>query len=362
MLYNQCPDKDTDSIKAMKIFVLAFIVACFLLSYLGLPAAQERRPSEDLPRIIGEKGWSLPVPVAQQREPEKQAGSTFRIDTDVVTVDVVAMDKNGSYLRDLRAEEFTLLEDGKPRQIDFFTVNDATTLSRPLAVVFALDLSGSLKPEESVTLRDAAMKFITLMKGDSVFAALAFNYNVKILQGFTDDPRKIESALGKVERFEGSTRIYDALDRAVTMLERNAPRTRKGRQVRRVIVVITDGFDSASVIDRHELIRRANLAGVTVYSMTLPSYMLSATRSRERVITPLDAARIVFATGGRDFPADSHDFTPIFKALAEEIQASYALAFYPEQRDGKFHQLKVQTSRPGILLRTSRTGYQAAMK
>jgi Ca-activated chloride channel family protein len=346
----------------MKIFVLALIVTLFLPADCGPAAAQERKPADDLPRIIGERGWSLPVPVTQKRETEKQSGTTFRIDTDVVAVDVIATDKNGNYLRDLRADEFTLLEDGKPRSIDFFAVNDESTLSRPLAVVFALDLSGSLKPEESVTLRDAAMKFISLMKGDSVFAAMAFNYDVKILQGFTNDPRKIEKAFAKVERFEGSTRIYDALDRAVTMLERNAPRIRKGRQLRRVIVVITDGFDSASIIDRRELIRRANLAGVTVYSMTLPSYMLSATRSRERVITPFDAARIVFATGGRDFSADANDFTPIFKALAEEIQASYALAFYPDIRDGQFHQLKVQTTRAGILLRTNRTGYQAATK
>ena len=346
----------------MKISVLALIIVILLSVSSSLAAAQERRPTDDLPRIIGERGWSLPAPATPKSEQEKQSGTTFRIDTDVVAVDVVATDKNGNYLRDLRADEFTLLEDGKPRKIDFFAVNDASTLTRPLAVVFALDLSGSLKPEESVTLRDAAMKFITLLKGDSVFAAMAFNYDVKILQGFTNDPRKIENAFAKIERFEGSTRIYDALDRGITLLERSAPRIRKGRQVRRVIVVITDGFDSASIIDRRELIRRANLAGVTVYSMTLPSYMLSATRSRERVITPLDASRVVFATGGRDFAADANDFTPIFKALAEEIYASYALAFYPDNRDGQFHQLKVQTSRPGILLRTSRTGYQATQK
>ncbi len=323
--------------------------------------AQEQRKPDDLQRVISERGWSLPASVTQKPEQEKPS-ITLRIETDLVTVDVVATDKNGNYVRDLRPDEIQLFENGQPRKLDLFTVNDESTISRPLAVVFALDLSGSLKPEETITLREAALKFTTLMKGDSVFAALAFNYEVNILQGFTDDPRRIESAFARADRFEGSTRIYDALDRAVTLLERNAPRTRKGRQVRRVIVVITDGFDSASIIDRRELIRRANLAGVTVYSMTLPSYMLSATPSRERVITPLDAARIVMATGGRDFSADARDFTPIFKALAEEIRASYALAFYPEQRDGQFHQLQVQTSRPGVQLRANRSGYQASPK
>lgn len=300
---------------------------------------------------------------AQKREKiEQLPGTTIRIDTDLVTIDITATDKNGNYIRDLRYDEFQVFEDGKQVSPDFFAVTDESTLSRPLAVVFALDLSGSLKPEETVMMREAAMKFTDLMRGESVFAALAFNYNVKVLQNFTDDPRKLEKALAKADRFEGSTRIYDAVDRAITLLARKAPRTRKNRPVRRVIIVISDGFDSASIIDRQELIRRANMAGVTVYSVTLPSYILSPTQSTERVITPFDATRVVSATGGRDFAANAKDFTPIFKALAEEIRASYALAYYPEWRDGKYRDLRVKTSRPGVQLRVSRIGYTAPDK
>ena len=87
--------------------------------------------------------------------------------------------------------------------------------------------------------------------------------------------------------------------------------------------------------------------------------MLSATRTTDRVITPLDATRIVSATGGRDFSANVTDFRPIFRHLVEEIRASYVLAYYPDRRDGKFHEVKVRTSRPGITLRSNRTGYVA---
>ncbi len=277
-------------------------------------------------------------------------------------IDVTATDKSGNYVRDLRADEFEVYEDGKQRKIDFFAVTDEAALSRPLALVFALDISGSLKPEETVMLREAAMRFTHLMQGESVFAALTFNYEVKVLQDFTSSARKLERAFAKAVRFEGSTRIYDAIDRAIRLLDRHAPRTRKNRPVRRVIVVISDGFDSASIIDRRELVRRANGTGVTVYSITLPSYMLSPTRSGERVITPLDATRVVAATGGRDFDADAKDFTPVFKALAEEIRASYALAYYPDLRDGKFHDLRVKTSRPGVQLRVNRNSYLAPAK
>lgn len=296
---------------------------------------------------------SLAVP-AQDKPP-----LTLKIDTDVVALDITAMDGKGNYVRDLKLEEFELFEDGKPHKIDFFSVADEASLSRPIAVVFALDRSGSLKPEETAKLRESALKFIELMKGDAVFATMTFNYDVKITQKFTDDPRRIERAFQRVIDFEGSTRIYDAIDRAVTMLSHDAPKVRKQRPVRRVVVVITDGFDSASVIDRRELVRRALAANVTVYSVTLPSYMLSATNNNERVITPLDATRIVSATGGRDFSAYENDFQPIFKHLAEEIRASYLLAYYPDKRDGKHHELRVRTTRPGITLRSNRTEYVA---
>src|SRR5215475_10170624 len=202
----------------------------------------------------------------------RRSGLTIHMDTDLVVIDVTATDKTGAYIRDLRPEEVQVFEDGRERNINFFAMNDEVALSRPLAVVFALDISGSLRPDEMSTLRQAAMKFTELMKGDSVFAALTFNQNVKIKQDFTPDPAKISRAFERMDRFEGSTRIYDALDRAITMLNKNAPRTRKGRPVRRVVVVITDGFDSASIINRREVISRANDAGVTIYSVTLPSF------------------------------------------------------------------------------------------
>ncbi len=301
-------------------------------------------------------------PPAQQDTQSRRQGMTIRLDTDLVVIDVTATDKNGNYIRDLRAEEIQVFEDGQQRNINFFAMTDISELSRPLAVVFALDLSGSLRPDEMNTLRQAAMKFTELMKGESVFAAMTFNHKVKIVQDFTSDPEKIARAFEKMNKFEGSTRIYDALDRAITLLNKDAPRTRKGRPIRRVIVVITDGFDSASIIDRKEVISRANDAGVTIYSVTLPSFALSPTDSSSRVITPLDASRIVPATGGADFSADARDFTPIFKALAEEIRASYALAYYPDNRDGKRHELRINTSRPNIQLRASRSSYTAPVQ
>ncbi len=298
---------------------------------------------------------------AQEKRPRADE-DVLKIDTDLVMVEAIATDKAGNYIHNLKAEDFRLFVDGQQRKIEFFTVTDEVTTSRPLAVVFALDLSGSLKPNEIATLRASAAKFTEIMKGESMFAALAFNYEVKVYQDFTSDPKKLERAFAKMAEFGGSTRIYDALDKSVLMLGRRPRFSRNNYPLRRVIVVITDGFDSSSMIDSRELIRRANAAGVTIYSITLPSYILSASRGTDRVITPLDASRIVAATGGRDFSADARDFAPVFKALVEEIRASYGLAYYPEMRDGKQHDVRVEPVNPIIKLRTNRTSFLAPVK
>ncbi len=299
----------------------------------------------------------------QAQEKKQSAGDeVLKIDTDLVMVEVTATDKRGNYVRNLTADDFRLFVDGQPRKIEFFNVTDETTQSRPLAVVFALDLSGSLKPNEIETLRTSALKFTEIMKGESVFAAMAFNYEVKVFQEFTPEQKKIARAFAKMEHFGGSTRIYDAIDKAVMMLSRRAHFSKSNKPLRRIVVVITDGFDSSSMVESRELIRRANAAGVTVYSVTLPSYILSASRNTERVITPLDATRIVAATGGRDFAADAGDFAPVFKALAEEIRASYGLAYYPEMRDGKQHQVRIEAINSTLQLRTNRTTFIAPTK
>ena len=119
---------------------------------------------------------------AQQKEKTDQRPvPTLRIETDLVTIDVTATDKNGNYVRDLRPEEFQVFEDGKLKKLDFFAMTDESTFSRPLAVVFALDTSGSLKPEETRMLREAAGKFTEVMSGESVFAAMAHPYTRGLL-------------------------------------------------------------------------------------------------------------------------------------------------------------------------------------
>ncbi|HXG63596.1 MAG TPA: VWA domain-containing protein [Blastocatellia bacterium] len=289
----------------------------------------------------------------------QQGEQTLKLTSDLVVVDVTVMDKNGNFIRDLKAEDFAIYEDGELQKLDFFEASEQVALTRPLAVVFALDISGSVTPEEIDKQRQATESFMKLVQPESVFAVVAFNHEIHELQGFTSDPNKIRQAFQKIKKPEGLTRIFATLDKSVTMLKR-APRFRNGRRLRRVVIVITDGYDSADSVDQSFLIQRANEAEVTVYSVTLPSY--SPGLAGNRVMTLLDVSEVVPKTGGKDFSADAKDFTPAFKAIAEEIRHGYTLAYYPpdkSRRDGRVHQIRVEVKRPGTIVRASRTSYQA---
>jgi len=290
----------------------------------------------------------------------QQGDKPIKIETDLVAIDVTVTDKDGNFIRNLKPEDFRIYEDNEPQKVDFFEANEQKSLTRPLAVVFALDTSGSIKPEEVAKQREAAESFMKLVQPESVFAIITFNNNIRVVQDFTSEPRKISEAFHKIDSPGGSTRLFASLDKGVSMLKR-APRYRGGRRLRRVIIVITDGIDSVDTVDQRDMIQRANNAEVTVYSITLPSY-LPGLGPNQRAMTLLDVARIVPMTGGTDFSADTNDFTPMFRAIAEEIRSGYTLAYYPPDKtrhDGRIHQLRVEVAKSGAIVRASRNNYMA---
>lgn len=291
--------------------------------------------------------------------PGQKRQDQLRLVADLVVVDATVTDKNGHYIRGLKSDEFVVYEDGVAQKIEFFDANEELALTRPLAAVFALDLSGSIQPEELVKQRVAAESFIKLMRPGSVFAVLTFNYEVKVLQDFTGDAGKISQAFRKATQAGGSTRLFASVDRALAMLKRG-PRFHEGRRIRRVVIVISDGIPTEPV-DQLDLIQRANDAEVTVYSITLPSYGYGQL-SGQRILTLLDVSGLVPMTGGKDFSADAGDFSPALRAIAEELRYSYTLAYYPPEksrRDGRTHQIRVESTRPGAIVRVSRQAYRS---
>ncbi|HJY26899.1 MAG TPA: VWA domain-containing protein [Pyrinomonadaceae bacterium] len=301
----------------------------------------------------------------KEQEPE----DVLRFDTDLVSVDVTAIDAEGRPVRNLRQEDFKIYSDGNQQPISFFQIEKRQGEARPLAIVFALDVSGSMTPEEIVRLRAALQSFSNhLAQHPVVYSVMTFGMRVKTIQKFTSDPEKLDDSLDRISRDSPnglSTHTYDAVDDAIRMLVRNAPRTREKRLMKRAVLVVTDGFPVGDTVAPQTVIERANAADVSIFVVTLPSYSrVIASAEQTPLPTPLDVSGLADSTGGRNVYATEKDYAPLFRALAEEVSSAYVLAFYPpdeKRRDGQLHTIRVEGPR-GLTLRQSRSEYRAASR
>lgn len=333
---------------ALQLTCTLFVLASITRAQQPTPTAQQERPRRVLPP-----------------EQEEEAGDVVRIDTDLIMVDVSVTDAQGKPVRYLRPQDFKLYEDGVERPIAFFNMEKRDTGTRPVAIVFALDVSGSMTPEELQRLGNAMTVFSKkLSERPAVFAVMSFGMKVKTIQGFTSDAQKLERAFERVARDPNglSTHTYDAVDDAVRLLVNKAPRTRERRLMKRAVVVVTDGFPVGDTVSSRTVIERANTADVSVYTVTLPSYSrLIASTDRPPLPTPLDVSGLAEMTGGTSVYATDRDFDSLFRALAEEVTSTYVLAFYPSEekrRDGRLHTIRIEAP-PGLTVRQSRPGYKS---
>ncbi|HEV8368649.1 MAG TPA: VWA domain-containing protein [Pyrinomonadaceae bacterium] len=330
------------------------LLAIVLLFALAIPCAtQDPNLPTQRPRKVFPK----------EQEPE----DVLRIDTDLVSVDVTAMDAAGRPVKNLRQEDFKVYSDGLEQSVSFFQIEKREGEARPLAIVFALDVSGSMTTEEMNRVRSALQLFSNQLSTHPVlYAVMTFGMRVKTVQKFTSDPGKLDDAIERLTRDAPnglSTHTYDAVDDAIRLLVRSAPRTKERRLMKRAVLVVTDGFPVGDTVAPQTVIERANAADVSVFIVTLPSYSrMMASSSQTPLPTPLDVSGLAESTGGRNVYANEKDYGPLFRALAEEVTSAYVLAFYPpdeKRRDGQMHTIRVEGPR-GLTLRQSRMEYKAA--
>ncbi len=285
----------------------------------------------------------------------------IKVNTDLVTFEVTVTDKAGRPVRNLTQEDFQILEDGTEREADFFESIRKEDTGRPLSIVFALDVSGSMTGAELERLKTALSSFaLRLADYNSYFAVTTFAMDVSTVQSFTNRRQRLESSIAKLKRDRDglSTHAYDAVDHAVRLLRNKGPKYSMNRLTKRAVVVITDGFPVGDVVSPETVIERANENETSVYALILPSYS-RIQQTKRPLLTPLEASGIVERTGGRSFYATDNNFEPLFRALENEITASYALAFYPDRENGKtpaFRSVKI-LSRGGLVVKQNRTGY-----
>lgn len=194
------------------------------------PAVKSQPQSEPSPPLTTEptrEVTSEPSPEPTPAE-ELQEADTLKINTNLVTVPVIATSVEGSYIPDLRQEEFSISEDGEKQEVAFFA-----TVSAPFHVVLLLDTSASTQ-EKLGSIQRAAVAFVEQLQGGDRVKVISFDNEVRELSDFTNDRAALKGAIYKTASGRG-TRVYDALELALSSI--------KPIQGRKAIVLFSDGVD-----------------------------------------------------------------------------------------------------------------------
>jgi hypothetical protein len=217
--------------------------------------------------------------VAQQKPAQSpppaqppQDVDTIKIDTDLVTVPVIATDRNGTYVADLRQEEFSLTEDGVAQQIAFFG-----KISMPFHVVLMLDTSSSTQ-DKLPLIQKAASAFIDQLQPADRVKVISFDDRVRDLNEFTNNRETVRNAIYSTRSGEG-TKVYDAVELALNTIRRI--------QGRKAIVIFTDGMDwhsdSATFAGT---VRWLDEEGVVVYPIRYDTRATTERLAREQANEP----------------------------------------------------------------------------
>ena len=245
---------------------------------------------------------------------------TFKVDVKLVNVFVTVTDDQGAPIGNLTKDDFTLKEDGIAQKIAVFSKESEL----PISIVLAVDTSSSTRKDIRLEL-EAARKFIhSLIRPQDSVALYAFATDVNELTPFTSRLKQVDNAINQVT-VGGATSLYDAVYLGSKALI--------NRQGRKVLVLITDGGDTASSIGYKEALRAAQQSEALVYSLIDVPVEASAGRNTggEHALIQMSSD-----TGGKYFYASNiYQLEKSFEQISDELRTQYLLAYYPVARLAK---------------------------
>jgi Ca-activated chloride channel family protein len=307
-------------------------------------------------------------PAAQRPQTPPAASDSIRRDVNLVDVLFTVFDKQNRIVPTLNESDFTVADDGQPQRILFF--NRQSDL--PLRVGLLMDTSNSIR---------SRLKFEQEAAIDFLYTVIRRDRDQTFLMTIEDDPELVVRATSDLntvrdailrQRAGGGTALYDAIYRSAEEMTRLPIPTGGQLDMRRVLVVISDGDDTLSRHSRGEALDMAQRAGIVIYTIsTSTEWVVSdnnsraaQTAQRKYLKTQGDKDLETFAndSGGRSFfPYLVDDLAGSFAAIGDELRNQYSLAYVPAGRapDGKFHKISIRAIPKDMRVRT-RSGYYAA--
>jgi len=330
---------------------------------------------------------------SQQNQPQQRA--PIRVSVEVVNTPVVVHDAKGALVLDLERNDFRIYDNGLEQPIEAFDAGGA-----PLSLVIVAESSSRVEALLPVIRRTGIMFTQSILGENGEAAVIGYNDTITKLTDFTKDYEVVEHTLSDLKEGTSGARLYDSLSQAVRLL-RDRPADR-----RRVIVALAEASDTGSEEKLGDVMREAQTASITIYSVGLSSTMAQM-RGPQRgapvpTITPPgtfgqpappgtvqtpsnEAARAgsvdllgaviwaiqhatdpirqnsleltATATGGLyQAPVRDQSIDNSLDKISGELHGQYVLSYHPAGTEPGYHEIKVTVRRAGTTVR-ARPGY-----
>lgn len=294
-----------------------------------------------LPRLLSAIACVCLIAAAQDDE------ATFRTDVRVVNVLASVRDKKGSFVRDLSKEDFTLLEDGRPQNITYFSRDTNLPLTIGLMVDTSMSQHRLLDAE-----RGASYRFLDhmLRDQDQVFI-MQFDMAVQLSQDLTSSRKQLEETLPLVdtptrqelemEGMRGGTLLYDAIVKASNDIM-------KKRTGRKAFIVLSDGGENGSEATIDDAVDAAQLADTFIYSIRFadPEYQGFGGPDGRAILRHLSKQ-----TGGGYYEVSKkQSIDQIFDMIQDELRSQYSLGYVPDKpvTVSEFRKIQLTVDKPGL--------------
>ncbi len=275
-------------------------------------------------------------PAAQDQPP------VFKSGTELVYITATVTDRSGRPAPQLRQQDFAIYEDDARQEIAFFGVDDQT----PISVAVVVDTSGSMS-DKMDDVHDALEHFMTSLRDDDEVTLFRFSGDVDLVAaGSGADRGRLRRAVEDL-RPSGATALYDAIHAGVE-------RAMAGRHRKKVVIVISDGNDTASDRGQGDAIAAVKQSEVLLYALGIGHGVRGSVGhgalGRADEVDGAMLRSIAEPSGGRAWVLEGAHRGGVdlvdqaIKDIGLELRQQYTLGYYPPQRaaDRSYRQLRVE--------------------
>jgi len=323
------------------------LVAAFSLFACLIPTESSARVESQQKDDKGQKKQE------KEQEPQDKETDVVKLGTDLVTLDVTVLDQSNQPAMDLTKEQFQVLEDKIPQQIEFFSRDQV-----PVSLVFAIDTSGSMKAKLDTVIK-ASVNLVKESRDKDEVAVIEFKDQPVLLTEFTTDINDVIDTLqGLIASRQ--TAMLDALYLAADYANKD------GHNRRKAVILVTDGLDKDSYYKFNEVVSRLQELDVQVYLIGFTDDLSkdgSLFKKSEKTNAENLLNKLAGETGGTAFfPRELSQVHTIAQQISSDLRTQYSIGYYPSnsKRDGTFRQVKVQVNAGARkLVARTRNGYTA---